>query len=106
MPTSVTELTNVLSLGQYEDLSTNLPTRDDLRVGEVDLEEPPVGQETMAPSFVPPSPLVPLSIRCKTLPLVCHPDQTLFLNLLVVSLMYQLTSLLWHLVRCRFLHVN
>ena len=43
---------NTLSPGQYEDLSTNLPTRDDLRLGEVDLEEPPIGQETMAPSFV------------------------------------------------------
>ena len=53
MPTSVTELTNALSPGQYEDLPTNLPTRDDLRFGEVDLEEPPTGQETMAPSFVP-----------------------------------------------------
>ena len=53
MPTSVTELTNALSPGQYEDLSTTLPTRDDLRFGEVDLEEPPVDQETMAPSFVP-----------------------------------------------------
>ena len=42
-----------LLLGQYEDLSTHLPTRDDLRFGEVDLGEPPVGQETMAPSFVP-----------------------------------------------------
>ena len=60
MPTSVTELTNALSPGQYEDLSTNLPTRDDLRFGEVDLEEPPVGQEIIAPSFVPllPSDLV------------------------------------------------
>ena len=38
---------------QYEDLSTNLPTRDDLRFGEVDLEEMPIGQENMAPSFVP-----------------------------------------------------
>ena len=53
MPTSVTELTNSLSPGQYEDLSTSLPTRDDLRFGEVDLEAPPVDQETMAPSFVP-----------------------------------------------------
>ena len=52
MPTSVTELTNALSPGQYEDLPTNLPTRDDLRFGEVDLVEPPVGQETKAPSFV------------------------------------------------------
>ena len=60
MPTSVTEPTNALSPGQHEDLSTNLPTRDDLRFGEVDLEEPPVGQEIMAPSFVPllPSDLV------------------------------------------------
>ena len=60
MPTSVTELRNALSPGQHEDLSTNLPTRDDLRFGEVDLEEPIVGQETMAPSFVPqlPSDLV------------------------------------------------
>ena len=53
MPKSVTELTNALSPGQYEGLSTNLPTRDDLRFGEVDLEEPPIGQETMAPSCVP-----------------------------------------------------
>ena len=48
VPTSVTELTNALSPGQYEDLSTDLPTRDDLRFGEVDLEVPPVAQETMA----------------------------------------------------------
>ena len=53
MPTSVTELTSALSPGQYEDLSTNLPTRDGLRFGEVDLGAPPVGQKTMAPSFVP-----------------------------------------------------
>ena len=39
MPTSVTELMSALSPGQYEDLSTNLRTRDDLRFGEVDLEE-------------------------------------------------------------------
>ena len=32
MPTSVTELTNALSPGQYEDLSTKLPARDDLRL--------------------------------------------------------------------------
>ena len=42
--------------GQYEDLSANMPTGDDLRFGEVDLGEPPVGQETMAPSCVPLSP--------------------------------------------------
>ena len=35
VPTSVTELTNALSPGQYEDLSTDLPTGDDLRFGEV-----------------------------------------------------------------------
>ena len=52
-PTSVTELTNALSPGQYEDLSTSLPTGDDLRFGEVDLETPPVDQETMAPPDVP-----------------------------------------------------
>ena len=52
-PTSVTELTNALSPGQYEDLSTDLPTGDDLRFGEVDLEVPPVDQETMAPPDVP-----------------------------------------------------
>ena len=51
VPTSVTELTNALSLGQYEDLSTDLPTGDDLR--EVDLEVPPVDQETNAPPDVP-----------------------------------------------------
>ena len=49
---SVTELTNAWSPGQYEDLSTDLPTRDDLRFGEVDLEVPPVDQETMAPPDV------------------------------------------------------
>ena len=67
MPTSVTELTNALSPGQNEDLSASLPTGDDLRSGEVDLGEPPVGQETMAPSFVPLFyPLALWSIRCKT----------------------------------------
>ena len=60
VPTSVTELTNALSPGQYEDLSTDLPTRDDLRFGEVDLEVTPVDQETMAP------PDVPLSIAIHT----------------------------------------
>ena len=44
IPTSVTELTNPLSPGQYEGLSTSLPTRDDLRFGEMDLEVPPVDQ--------------------------------------------------------------
>ena len=53
VPTSVTELTNALSPGQYEDLSTDLPTGDDLRFGEVDLEAPPVNQATKAPSLVP-----------------------------------------------------
>ena len=53
VPTSVTEVTNSLFPGQYEDLSTDLPTRDDLRFGEVDLEVPPVDQETMAPPCVP-----------------------------------------------------
>ena len=53
MPTNVTELTKALSPRQYEDLSASLPTGDDLRFGEVDLGEPRVGQETMAPSFVP-----------------------------------------------------
>ena len=53
VPTSVTELTNAMSPGQYEDLSTDLPTGDDLRFGEVDLEVPPVDQETMAPPDVP-----------------------------------------------------
>ena len=47
MPTSVTELTNALSPGQYEDLSASLPTGDDMRFGEVDLEAPPV---VVAPS--------------------------------------------------------
>ena len=63
VPTSVTELTNALSPGQYEDLSTDLPTRDDLRFGEVDLEEPPVDQEPwhvlMYRCFL----LAPLSLR-------------------------------------------
>ena len=79
MPTSVTELTNALSPGQYENLSANLPTRDDLRFGEVDLGEPPVGQETMALSFVL---LLPSCTVLDPLqnppPLVCHPHQILF----------------------------
>ena len=53
VPTNMTELTNALSPGQYEDLSTDLPTRDDLRFGEVDLKVLPVDQETMAPPDVP-----------------------------------------------------
>ena len=54
VPTSVTELTNALSPGQHEDLSTDLPTGDDdLRFGEVDLEVLPVDQETMTPPEVP-----------------------------------------------------
>ena len=78
---------------------------DDLRFGEVDLGEPPVSQETMAPSFVP---LLPSGTVVD--PLQNTPTrlsyQILFLNLLVVRLMYQLTSLPWHLVRCRLLHVT
>ena len=54
MPTSVTELTNAFFVSwTIQRLSSNLPTRDDLRFGEVDLGELPVGQETMVPSFVP-----------------------------------------------------
>ena len=53
VPTSVTELSNALSLGQYEDLSTDLPTGNDLRFGDVDLEVPLFDQETMALSDVP-----------------------------------------------------
>ena len=53
VPTSVTELTNALSPRQYEELSTDLPTRDDLRFGEVGFEVPPVDQETMALPDVP-----------------------------------------------------
>ena len=75
MLANVTELTNALSPGQNEDLLARLPTGDDLRFGEVDLGDPPVGQETMEPSFVPLFyPLAPWSIRCKTHPLDCHPD--------------------------------
>ena len=93
IPTSVTELTKALSPGQYEDLSTNLPTGDDLRFGEVDLETPPVDEETMAPSFVP---LLPSD-------LVVDPTQNTPTRLILT---YQLTDLLWYLVRCSFLHVN
>ena len=68
------KLTNALYPGQYENLSTNLPTRDDLRFGEVDLEEPPI-------SFVPPFyPVVSLLIRHNTLTLDCHPDQSVPLS--------------------------
>ena len=73
---NVTELTNALSPAQYEDLSTNLPTRDDLRFGEVDLEEPPFGQETVAPSFVPllPSGTVVDPLQNTPTRLPCRPD--------------------------------
>ena len=74
MPTSVTELTNALSPGQYEDLSTSLPTRDDLRFGEVDLEALPVDQETMAPSFVPLFPSGTVVSVAKHLRLVILPE--------------------------------
>ena len=90
VPTSVTELTNALSPGQYEDLSTDLPTRDDLRFGEVDLEVPPVDQETMARFLL----LAPLSLSCKTRLLDCHPYRILFLHLLFASLMCKLVNLL------------
>ena len=49
---SVTELTSALSPGQTADVSTSLPTRDDLRFGEVDLEEPPF-VTSLAPSAHP-----------------------------------------------------
>ena len=51
LPTSVTELTSALSPGQTEDVSTSLPTRDDLRFGEVDLEEPQFVRETIEHSL-------------------------------------------------------
>ena len=75
VPTSVTELTNASSLGQFEDLSTDLPTGDDLRFGEVDLAVPPVDQETMAPPDVP---LFPPGHRCQSVAkhvcsIVIHP---------------------------------
>ena len=95
IPTSVTELTNALSPGQHEDLSTSLPTGDDLRFGEVDLETPPVDQETMAPPDVPlfPSrsvvtPLQNTSARLSSIP------NPVFLHLLFVSLMCKLVNLL------------
>ena len=68
MPTSVTELTNAVSW-TIRRLVDQLPTRDDLRFVEVDLEAPPVDQETMAPPDVPLFPSDPLSLRRKTLPL-------------------------------------
>ena len=72
VPTSVTELTNALSPGQYEDLSTDLPTGDDLRFGEVNLEVPlPLIRKPwhllMYRCFL----LVPLSLSCKTRLLDC-----------------------------------
>ena len=86
VPTSVTELTNALSPGQYEDLSTDLPIRDDLRFGEVDLEVLSV----MYRCFL----LAPLSLSCKTRLLDCHPYRILFLHLLLASLMCKLMNLL------------
>ena len=50
---SVTELTSAMSPGQHEDVSTSLPTRDDLRFGEVDLEEPQFVRETIEHSLAP-----------------------------------------------------
>ena len=96
VPTSVTELTNALSPGQYEDWSTDLPTRDDLRFGEVDLEVPPVDQERkpwhllMYCCFL----LAPLSLSYKTRLLDYHPYRILFLHLLFASLMCKLVNLL------------
>ena len=46
-------LPNVLSPGQYNDLFTCLPTRDDLRFGEVHLEEPQFVPETIEHSLAP-----------------------------------------------------
>ena len=82
---------NALSPGQYEDLSTDLPTGDVLRFGEVDLEVPPVDQETMAPPDVP---LFPSGTVVKTRLLDCHPHRILFLHLLFASLMCRLVNLL------------
>ena len=94
IPTSVTELTNALSPGQYEDLSTSLPTRDDLRFGEVDLEAPLLIRRPWHLPLYRCFLLAPLSLRHKTLPLACHPYRILFLHLLVVSLMCKLMNLL------------
>ena len=95
--TSVTELTNALSPGKYEDMSTSLPTRDDLRFGEVDSEALPVDQAAMAPSsvllfpsgtVVAPSQNTPTSLSSIPNPV------SAFLHLLVVSLMCKLMNLL------------
>ena len=92
MPTIVTELTNALSPGQYEDLSTSLPTRDDLRFGEVDLDAPLVNQETMAPSFVPLFPSGTVVAPSQNTP--ARLSSILFLHLLVLSLRCKLMNLL------------
>ena len=94
VPTSVTELTNALSPGQYEDLSTDLPTRDDLRFCEVDLEVPPVDQETMAPPDVPLFPSGTVVTQLQNTSARCHPYRILFLHLLFASLMCKLVNLL------------
>ena len=92
VPTSVTELTNASSPGQYEDLSTDLPTGDDLRFGEVDLAVPPVDQETMAPPDVPLFP--PDTVVNQLQNTSARLSSILFLHLLFVSLMCRLVNLL------------
>ena len=65
---SVTELTSTLSPGRYEDLTNSLPTRDDLRVGGVDLEEPQCVRRTIdhsaAPSARPGTVVNPMRNTC------------------------------------------
>ena len=56
-------------------MSTNLPTRDDLRFGEVDLGPPPVGHENMAPSFVPLLPSGTMVDLLQNTTTLCHPYQ-------------------------------
>ena len=101
VPTSVTELTNALSPGQYEDLSTDLPIGVICALVRWILRYLPLIRKPwhllMYRCFL----LAPMSLSCKTRLLDCHPYQILFLNLLVVSLMYQLASLPWHLGRWR-----
>ena len=72
-----------------------MPIRDYLRFGEVDLEAPPVDQETMAPSF---HTVVSFWHRCHSVAkhsrsLVIHPESCFCISL-VVSLMCKLMNLL------------
>ena len=70
--TSVTELTNNLSPGQYADLSFDLPTRNDLRFGEGILRYLPWIRKPLHFLMYRCFLLARLSLSCKTCLVDCH----------------------------------